>query len=113
MSSYSAVQLSADAIGERVATFLRRLYPANTAANVAADTGLTEAAVQKWLSRGSSPSLAAAGRLALAYGPEILAAAWGEAPEWLTTAAMAEEESRLAAEAEVIDRRLTQIRATL
>lgn len=81
-------------VGERVVQFLRSRHPAKTADNVAAETGIPFGTIAKWLERSSPPGTVAILRLAAAYGPEFLLAAYPKAPAWLDAAARAQ---RLAA----------------
>ena len=66
---------------ERILAFLHARYPVKMAENVAADIGVTAAAIRKLEERGSAPSLAVFGRMVNAYGPDFLAAVFGWA--WL------------------------------
>lgn len=85
--------------GEGVILFLRNLYPQKTAESVAADTGLRPTTVRKWIDRGPAPSFRATLALIAAYGPALLAVAFGRnPPEWLSHAAHVEEMKRLRAE---------------
>ena len=84
-------------VGERVATFLRRLHPRGTAATVAAETGCGVDAGEKWLERASMPNGRAMLRLFLAYGPAFVLAVIDEAPAWLGEAASWERQRTLEA----------------
>ena len=78
---------AADAIGARVAAFLRRRHPTKTAMNVAAATGLSPTTAKMMIERRGAPSFATLGRLLSAYGPALLAEALDNPPEWLREAA--------------------------
>ncbi|MCJ2051698.1 hypothetical protein [Methylobacterium sp. J-070] len=82
-------------VADRFSNFLRSKYPIKTADNVAADTGLPVATVQRWLDRGSAPSLWALGKLIGAYDAEVLCAALESPPGWLVAAARQQERERL------------------
>lgn len=90
-------------VQDRFSNFLRSKYPVKTAENVAADTGLPTATVQRWLDRGSAPSLWALGKLIGAYDAEVLCAALENPPAWLVAAARQQERERL--EREIADLR--------
>jgi ubiquinone biosynthesis protein UbiJ len=92
-----------------VIAFLRQRYPSKTPDHVAADTGVPAGTVQKWLDRGSAPSVAHYTRLWLAYGPEFLAATIERAPAWLDAAHRAEEAARLKAEIAAREARLAKL----
>lgn len=81
-------------VGSRVVHFLRARHPSKTADNISAETGINAGTVSKWLERASVPGGIAILRLAAAYGPEFLLAAYPKAPAWLDAAARAQ---RLAA----------------
>lgn len=89
--------------------FLRQRHPLKTPDHVAADTGVPAGTVQKWLDRGSAPSVAHYCRLWLAYGPEFLAATIERAPAWLDAAHRAEEATRLKAEIAAREARLAKL----
>src|SRR3546814_8357872 len=55
------------------AAFLRKLYPYDTAANVAADIEISDRTVDNWISLSSEPRASALLRLTAAYGPDVLA----------------------------------------
>ena len=82
-------------VQDRFSNFLRSKYPIKTADNVAADTGLPAATVQRWLDRGSAPSLWALGKLIGAYDAEVLCATLENPPAWLMAAARQQERERL------------------
>ncbi|MCF1502943.1 hypothetical protein L0F51_04080 [Afifella sp. H1R] len=75
--------------------FLRAQHPASTAQWVASLTGINATTIDKWLSGRSAPGFAHFGALIAAYGPELLAAAFERAPDWLSEAAQAEKRARL------------------
>ena len=66
--------------------FLRREHPTKTADGVAGQTGISAKTVRKWLDGETSPNGAALLMLALAYGPQIIAACVKGAPSWLDAA---------------------------
>lgn len=78
--------------------FLRRQHPVKTADNVAADSGVPAGTVQKWLDRGSAPSVVHFARLVSAYGPDFLATAFASPPAWLSQAVRDERAATLKAE---------------
>jgi hypothetical protein len=92
-----------------VIAFLRRRHPLKTADHVGVETGVPAGTVQKWLDRGSAPSVAHYCRLWLAYGPEFLAATTDRAPAWLDAAHRAEEAARLKAEIAAREARLAKL----
>src|SRR6185295_17804437 len=86
--------VSSTSVGTRVVEFLRARHPVKTADNISAETGIGAWTIAKWLERASVPGGIAILRLAAAYGPEFLLAAYPKAPAWLDAAARAQ---RLAA----------------
>ena len=66
--------------------FLRREHPTKTADGVAGQTGISAKTVRKWLDGETSPNGAALLMLALAYGPQIIAACVKGSPSWLDAA---------------------------
>ncbi|BDA84991.1 hypothetical protein Sa4125_25330 [Aureimonas sp. SA4125] len=96
--------------GARVAAYLRRLYPARTADNVAADTGLNSGTIAKWLERESAPNGVAMLVLIAIYGPDFLGAVMKRAPAWLDASQRMTEASALAAELDKIQARLDAVR---
>ena len=99
-------------VGDRVNAFLRQRHPHKTPDHVAVETGVPAGTVQKWLDRGSAPSVAHYCRLWLAYGPEFLAATIERAPAWLDAAHRAEEAARLKAEIAAREARLAKLGAS-
>lgn len=93
-------------VAQNILDFLRRLYPANTAINVAADTGIPAETIQKMIDRASMPSGFNLLRLAGHYGAEFLVAAYPNAPRWLDRAHRMEERERLLALKADIDAKL-------
>lgn len=85
-------------VGERVIAFLRQRHPIKTADNVAADSGVPAGTVQKWLDRGSAPSVVHFARLVSAYGPDVAALAFASPPAWLDHAQRTERAAILRAE---------------
>jgi hypothetical protein len=83
------------------AAYLRKLYPYDTAANIAADLKISDRTVDNWLSETSEPRSAVLLQMAGRYGLAVLAASYHKAPPWLDPAAravrMAELEAELAA----------------
>ena len=69
-----------------LANFLRREHPIKTADGVEGQTGIPAKTVRKWLDGETSPNGAAVLTLALAYGPQIIAACVKGAPGWLDAA---------------------------
>ena len=83
-------QLSDDCrtdVAQNIVDFLRRRYPANTAVNVGADTGIPIETVQKMIDRVSMPSGFNLLRLMGTYGPELICAALDQPFEWASKAA--------------------------
>jgi len=80
-----------EACAESFAAFLRRQHARDTAANVAADTGINATTVEKWLAEAALPQARHLVRLLGAYGPAVLAALIPSAPRWLDDAVRAEE----------------------
>lgn len=85
-------------VGERVIGFLRHLHPTKTAENVSIESGVPAGTVQKWLDRGSAPSVVHFARLVSAYGPDFLATAFASPPAWLNQAVREERAATLKAE---------------
>lgn len=83
---------------EGFAAFLRKLYPYDTAANVAADIEISDRTVDNWISLTSEPRASALLRLTAAYGPDVLASAYRDAPPWLDAAGRAVRMAELEAE---------------
>lgn len=90
-----------------LSAWLRRRHPVKTAAAVAAETGLPEERVRKWLAGSAAPTGGSLVALLAAYGPAVLAAALTHVPAWLDESVRAEalaelerERARLAAEME-------------
>lgn len=79
--------------------FLRRLHPRDTSANVAADTGIPSASIDKWLQGIAFPRARHQFALMGAYGPSVLAAMVPAAPRWLDDAVRAERLRELEANA--------------
>lgn len=71
----------------RLASFLRRRHPFKTAMAVEAESGVSAAATEKLMQRGSMPGFANLGRLLAAYGPELLTETMDNPPSWLCEAA--------------------------
>lgn len=85
-------------VAERIIAFLRRRHPLKTADSVAVETGVPAGTVQKWLDRGSAPSVPHFLRLAGAYGPDFLCVGFSAAPAWLDRAVREERAAQLKAE---------------
>ena len=97
-------------VGQRLVHFLRSLYPSGTAKNVARDTGLTVASVEKLLERQSAPNSAGFVAFTLAYGPDFLGAVLPRAPAWLDRAMRAERQADLENKIEAAQRELEELR---
>lgn len=87
--------------------FLRAKHPRDTAAYVAADTGIPIESVENWLQGRAFPRAKHQFALIAAYGPSVFAAMMPFAPRWLDEAVRAERlreleetQARLAREAE-------------
>lgn len=90
-----------------VAGFLRAVHRRDTAAAVAAETGISHRTVERWLDPGEAVAPSSVHLLILVgcYGPELLAAAMGDqAPGWLCAA---ERRKRL----DEIDDRIAELAA--
>jgi hypothetical protein len=98
---------------DRLRTFLRRIHPSKTAANVAADTGCSADQVEKWLVSTALPNCLATMRLVAAYGPEFLAAMFGTAPAWLDAACAADRAKKIDLEIARREQELADLRAQL
>lgn len=97
---------------ERVVEFLQGAHPLKTADHVAANTGIPSGTVRKWLEGKALPKSGALIALVGAYGPALLAVAFGnEPPEWLSRAARAERQAALEAEQARIREELAQMRS--
>lgn len=82
-------------VGLATDSFLRRLYPRDTAKMVAGDTGIPVATVEKMLERRSAPGPATWPLLAWAYGPDFLRAVLPDCPAWLDKAVRLERQAQL------------------
>ena len=100
-------------LGDRVVSFLRLRHPQKTAANVAANSHLTEARVKAWLESRSVPDGTAMLRLIAAYGPDFLNAVMQERIGWLDDAVMAERENALRTEIEERQQQLADLHKRL
>lgn len=98
-------------VGQRLASYLRGLYPFHTAKNVARDTGLSVPSVEKLLERQSAPNSAGFVAFTLAYGPDFLSAVLPRAPGWLDRAVRAERQAQLEREIEDRQRALESLRS--
>lgn len=87
-----------DADAEGLASFLRAIYPHDTAANVAADLAVTTRTVANWLGGSAAPRLTHFIRMIDCYGPSAIAAAFPAAPPWLDDAVRAVRMAELEAE---------------
>lgn len=96
-------------VGEQIVSFLRQRRPIKTADSVSADTGVPAGTVQKWLDRGSAPSVAHFYRLVGAYGPDFLAIGFDAAPEWLASAVRTENSIRLKSEIAALEAKLAGV----
>ena len=85
-------------LGQRVALFLRRVYPRKTADEVSAITGISVKTVATWLDGTSCPGGVAFARLTAVYGPDFLRAVLPNCPRWLDDAQKAERQRRIDAE---------------
>ncbi|MFC7663770.1 hypothetical protein [Methylorubrum suomiense] len=65
---------------------------------MSADSGVPAGTVQKWLDRGSAPSVVHFARLVSAYGPDFLSTAFATPPAWLDQAVRDERAAVLRAE---------------
>lgn len=114
-SSAKRGQVSASApttVGERVVTFLKRIHPTKTAVHVAAETGVSSDAVEKWLERASVPNGLAMIRLTAAYGPEFLCAVMNNPPAWLDAAVRSERQAALEAQLLSIQNEIASLKGT-
>ena len=94
-------------VGERVCTFLRRLYPDRTVDNVAADLAawnIKTATIARMLERETAPGAVLWLALIWAYGPEFLTAAHPARLGWLDAASREQRK-------EALDRELARLRA--
>jgi hypothetical protein len=97
---------------DRVVDFLQRAHPLKTADHVSAGTGIPSGTVRKWLEGKSLPKSGALIALIGAYGPALLAVAFGEEPpEWLSKAARAERQAELEARLAQTSAELAQVRS--
>jgi len=103
-----AAKVAADL--ESLSSFLRSLYPHDTAINIAGDIGVSERTIDNWLAGLSAPRLCHFLRLVDAYGPTVLAAAYPSAPGWLDEAVRADERQRLSEQAAEIAARLEALK---
>ena len=102
----------ASIVGERVCAFLRKLHPARTADNVAADLHawrIKAATVAKMLERETTPGTLMWCALIDAYGPNFLAAALPKQLAWLDEAAQAQERAAIRAQIEALETRLERL----
>lgn len=66
--------------------FLRAAHPRDTAKCVAAAIDAPPETIGNWLKGKAQPSLRHFGRLMMAYGPDLVAATFPNAPAWLDAA---------------------------
>lgn len=97
------------AIAGRLRLYLTARHPIKTAAAVAAETGLQEATVTRWLAGRSAPSSPALLVLVGTYGPSVLAAAMAHPPRWLDDATARQKRAEIEAELESLTRALRGI----
>lgn len=98
-------------LGERVSAFLRRMHPAKTADNVAAETGIPVNTIKTWLQRGSAPDAEGYTALWITYGPAFLEAlADRRSPDWLVQIRRAHEALQLKAEIAALEKKLAGVR---
>ena len=90
---------------EGLAAFLRRQHPTKTAQCVAALTGLPADSVKKWINGEVQPSGRAMLAMVCAYGPEFIAAAVRNAPEWCNQDLRAAKIAKLKQEIAELERR--------
>lgn len=76
--------------------FLRRAYPAGTAAHVAALAGCPVSTAEKWLRGETRPCAEHLGSLCAAFGPAFIAAAMPATRHWSRGRARNEEIQRIA-----------------
>ncbi|WP_420415094.1 hypothetical protein [Roseibium sp.] len=92
---------------ERIASFLRRKHPANTAAEVACRIPVPVRTVERWFSGSPSvPSSEAILWLIWVYGPEFLTVLMPETPDWLSKAARNAKREKLLSEIEELEQQL-------
>lgn len=99
-----------DVDAQRLADFLRRRHPRDTAAHVAAETGIALRTVANWLTGSvAAPTFAHAMRLVAAYGPSLVMACVEPVPGWAREAAASERRRAIAAEIDRLTHELDQI----
>ena len=88
-----------EACAASFAAFLHRAYNnRDVAVNVAADTGINQTTVEKWLAEASLPQAHHLVRLIGVYGPEMLAALIPTKLGWLDEAVQHDKAQRIRAD---------------
>lgn len=102
---------SQKACPEKAVEFIRALYPAKTAENVASDTGISAETVKKWLDGTVRPSWDGLSCLIFAYGFPFLVAVFPRRPLWLSDAYQRAQLAELEAEQARIQSKISALRA--
>jgi hypothetical protein len=89
--------------------FLRSRHPRDTAACVAAETGVSSETVENWLQGRAFPRARQQFALIGAYGPSVFAAMMPSAPRWLDEAVRRDELERMKAEHTARAARIAQL----
>lgn len=93
-----------------LSAWLRARHPVKTAAAVAAETGLPQTRIQKWLAGAATPTGASLVALLAAYGPAVLAASMDHVPDWLDEQVRADELATLRREQERLRARMKTLK---
>nr|WP_321463972.1 hypothetical protein [uncultured Cohaesibacter sp.] len=106
---------------DRLADFLRKQHPTNTAKEVGRKAKLPPRTVERWLAGLSSPRLEHFIRLLHAYGPALLKAAMDDDSirtmkrnggfDWVDRLRAAEDQQKAEADLERVQRALTALRS--
>lgn len=91
---------------ELLSEFLEGMYDTKPIDRVSADTGIAWGTVKKYVEGRATPNLPHCLRFVAAYGPEYLVAVLPNAPKWLRQAHRDQQEEKLLAQRDAINRRL-------
>lgn len=94
---------------DKLLEYFRAAYPHGPAENVAAETDIPLETVKTWFKRRSGLSAGHLLTLANVYGPDVLAAAWPNAPWWLSNAQRQVMRRKLHEEREHLDQAIRDL----
>jgi hypothetical protein len=96
-------------LAERIAGYLRGLYPQKPSHSVAADLNIPETTVRTWVQGNSLPSAELMNELWLTYGPTFIAAVLVPTPQWVKDCVEIERRHRVEAEIERLKAELASL----